>query len=127
MFEENMRRGAEMRTYYLNSQDEVRGFIEVIEANAWEAVCLYEASTTPSGRITKECCDLLMQDIENAVAKGGDFDGMLLAPHGANSGEGTYRDLDGVWMTRVREMVGDIPIISTIDDGLGNMMTPYSR
>ncbi len=96
---------------------EISGFLEVLELADVEAVPLLYASTVPSGRITKKTCDELVGLIIEKLDGAGELHGLLVAPHGANSGEGdNYRDLDGFWLTRVRERVGpDVPIISTID------------
>ena len=56
---------------------------------------------------------LMFEALEGA----GRLDGFLVAPHGANAGEGEdYRDLDGFWLSKLRDRIGTaIPIICTID------------
>lgn len=75
------------------------------------------ASTTPSGKITRETCDELIQTMFTNTEVAGRLDGALTAPHGASVGEGNdYRDFDGHWLTRLRQVLGpDTPIIFTID------------
>ncbi|NQZ68168.1 MAG: M81 family metallopeptidase, partial [Lentisphaeria bacterium] len=115
MFSRMMLRGDEMRDYFMRSNDEVKGFLDVLDENSIDAIPIYYASTTPSGRITKDCCDKLMDDIMEGLKAAGDLDGLLLAPHGANSGEGIYHDFDGIWLQAVRDYACDIPIMVTID------------
>ena len=88
-----------------------------LESAGIDALPIFLAATTPSGRITRETCEELMQMMFEQVEAVGDIDGYLVAPHGANSGEGDeYRDLDGHWLSRLREVVGsEKPIICTID------------
>ena len=88
-----------------------------LESAGIDALPIFHAATTPSGRITRETCEELMQMMFEQVEAVGDIDGYLVAPHGANSGEGDeYRDLDGHWLSRLREVVGsEKPIICTID------------
>lgn len=96
---------------------EISGFLEGLDDARIDAVPLFYASTPPSGRITKDTCDALIAMMFEQFEGAGPLDGLLVAPHGANAGEGAdYHDLDGFWLSRLRREVGpDIPIICTID------------
>ncbi len=109
--------GRAMYDHYSGGHHEVSGFLEGLESAGIDALPIFHAATTPSGRITRETCEELMQMMFDEVKAVGDVDGYLVAPHGANSGEGDeYRDLDGHWLSRLREAVGsEKPIICTID------------
>jgi microcystin degradation protein MlrC len=109
--------GQAMYDYYSGGHHEVSGFLEGLEAADIEPVTIFHAGTTPSGRITSETCEELMRLMFEQVDVVGEVDGYLVAPHGANAGDGDeYRDLDGYWLSRLRETVGvDKPIICTID------------
>ena len=109
--------GRAMYDHYSGGHHEVSGFLEGLESAGIDALPIFHAATTPSGRITRETCGELMQLMFEQVKDVGDVDGYLVAPHGANSGEGDeYRDLDGHWLSRLREVVGsEKPIICTID------------
>ncbi|MCE2432381.1 MAG: M81 family metallopeptidase [Candidatus Latescibacteria bacterium] len=109
--------GRAMYDHYSGGHHEVSGFLEGLESAGIDALPIFHAATTPSGRITRETCEELMQLMFDEVGAVGDVDGYLVAPHGANSGEGDgYRDLDGHWLSRLREVVGsEKPIICTID------------
>ena len=109
--------GRAMYDHYSGGHHEVSGFLEGLESAGIDALPIFHAATTPSGRITRETCEELMQMMFDEVGAVGEVDGYLVAPHGANSGEGDeYRDLDGHWLSRLREVVGsEKPIICTID------------
>ncbi|MCY3771021.1 MAG: M81 family metallopeptidase [Gemmatimonadetes bacterium] len=96
---------------------EISGFLDGLDDAGIDAVPLFYASTPPSGRITRDTCDALIKMMFEQLAGAGPLDGLLVAPHGANAGEGTdYHDLDGFWLTRLRKEVGPgLPIICTID------------
>ena len=109
--------GRAMYEYYAGGHHEVSGFLEGLESAGIDALPIFHAATTPSGRIIRETCEELMRLMFEQVEAVGEVDGYLVAPHGANSGEGDeYRDLDGYWLSRLRETVGpEKPIICTID------------
>ncbi len=109
--------GEDVYKAFAGGHHEISGFFKGLEENNLEAVPIFYASTPPSGTITHETCDELMRLIFAGVEEAGSLDGMLIAPHGANAGEGDeYRDLDGHWLSRLRQTVGaDFPIICTID------------
>ena len=109
--------GRAMYDHYSGGHHEVSGFLEGLESAGIDALPIFHAGTTPSGRITRETCEELMRLMFAEVEAVGEVDGYLVAPHGANSGEGAeYRDMDGHWLSRLREVVGsEKPIICTID------------
>lgn len=109
--------GNEVADVFEDGLNEVSGFFAGLAESGIEAVPLFYASTEPSGRITKDTCNALMQMMFEQVDRAGELDGWLVAPHGANVGEGeAYWDLDGYWLSRLRRIVGTgTPIICTID------------
>ncbi|MDE2998948.1 MAG: M81 family metallopeptidase [Gemmatimonadota bacterium] len=109
--------GNEVADLFEDGLNEVSGFFQGLAESGIEAVPLFYAGTEPSGRITKGTCDALMQMMFEQVERAGEPDGWLVAPHGANVGEGEdYWDLDGYWLSRLRRIVGEgTPIICTID------------
>ena len=109
--------GDEVRRVYEGGHNQISGFLEhLAETVGIEAVPVCHASTPPSGSITRETCDELMRLMFEALDNAGELDGYLVSPHGANAGEGDdYRDLDGFWLTHLRERVGEQPIICVID------------
>ena len=108
--------GDDVRRVYAGGHNQISGFLAELEGSGIEAVPVFHASTPPSGTITPETCDELVGLMFEALAGAGELDGYLVSPHGANAGEGDdYRDLDGFWLTRLRERAGDRPIICVID------------
>lgn len=115
MFAENMYTGDDLLAHFKETFDEISGFINVLEQGGHEIAPIYYAMTPPTGIITRETCERLIDDILDGLEQAGPLDGLLVAPHGANAGEDEYHDLDGVWLSKVREKVGEIPIVCTID------------
>ena len=109
--------GEQIRETFGGGLHQLTAFLEGLDEADIEPVPLFHAGTSPSGTITRETCDALMEMMFEAVEKEGPLDGYLVSPHGANVGEGEeYRDLDGHWLTRLRVFVGhDVPIICVID------------
>ena len=83
------------------------------EANL-SAVPILLALATPSGVITHDAFDLLINAMCDGLDQAGPLDGLLVAPHGAAVSE-QHRDADGYWLQLLRERVGDIPIVCTLD------------
>ena len=118
MFQHNfLLSGKEMYEQCSSELGEVKGFITELESAGAEPVPIFFARTPPSGPITTETCEALMELMFENLAAAGNLDGILANPHGANMGVGDdYRDLDGHWLTRLRKTVGpQMPIISVID------------
>lgn len=109
--------GEAVADHFRGGFHEISGFLEGLDGVGIDAVPLFYASTPPSGRITRDTCDALIEMMFAQLAGAGPLDGLLVAPHGANAGEGAdYHDLDGCWLTRLRGEVGpDLPVICTID------------
>jgi len=109
--------GEAIAEHFRGGLNEISGFLEGLDNAGIDPVPLFYASTSPSGRITRDTCDALIELMFEQISTAGHLDGLLVAPHGANSGEGSeYHDLDGFWLSRLRKTVGpDVPIISTID------------
>jgi microcystin degradation protein MlrC len=109
--------GEEIRTEFAGGLHQITGFFDGLAEADIEAVPIFHTSTNPAGTITKQTCEELMGLMFEALDDAGDLDGFLVSPHGANAGEGPdYRDLDGFWLTKLRQQVGaEVPIICVID------------
>ena len=109
--------GEEMYRHCAGELGEVKGFIDGLEAAGAEPVPIFFARTPPSGPITTETCEALMEMMFEKLGQAGQLDGILANPHGANMGVGDeYRDLDGHWLQRLRSTVGpSLPILCVID------------
>ena len=65
--------------------------------------------------MSKECASYVMDHITNDVKKHmGDFDGVFFAVHGAGCSE-IDLDLENYSFRRMREIIGDIPMMSSLD------------
>jgi microcystin degradation protein MlrC len=107
--------GDELVRRWGNSHSEVAGFIAGLEAENLETVPLYTATATPSGTVTADAFNHILDSIREALEMGPELDGLLVAPHGAGVSE-REPDMDGFWLQRVRRIVGgDLPIVCTLD------------
>ncbi|MBA3685369.1 MAG: M81 family metallopeptidase, partial [Planctomycetes bacterium] len=96
--------GEEIRAVQAGSFTEIAGFLAGLERHGIDAVPIFHAGALPSGPITRDACDALMDLLFAELAKAGELDGVLAAPHGAGVGVGDdYRDFDGLWLTRLRQ------------------------
>ncbi|MFM1548647.1 MAG: M81 family metallopeptidase, partial [Lentisphaeria bacterium] len=109
--------GEAIRESLQDTNHEVAGFFEGLAAAGLEAVPIYFAMTLPSGAITAETAETLVQNLLDGLSEAGPLDGILAAPHGAGAAVGDdLRDFDGCWLARVRQLIGDdLPMITTID------------
>jgi len=108
-------RGENIRNEYRNAHHEVSGFLETLEQAGVEAVPLLMAHTTPGGIIVEGTVEALWGMAQEEWEKAGPLDAFLVAPHGAAVDAG-HGDMDGWWLTELRQKVGaDVPIISTLD------------
>ncbi len=100
---------------YRHSHHEVGGFFEVLEQERVEAVPIAMVQASPWGKVTDHALQTIWGRIVEELDKAGPVDGLLVGPHGAGVSE-LYDDMDGWWLTRLREKVGpDLPIITVID------------
>jgi len=115
-FEENVLvTGEEVRSRFAGTDHEVGGFFERLDDADCKAVPLFAARTLPFGTITDDTYQALLTQLLAQLRRAAPLDGLLVAPHGATVSH-TVRDVDGDWLTRVREGVGpDVPIVSTAD------------
>ncbi|QDT29496.1 hypothetical protein Enr10x_48510 [Gimesia panareensis] len=107
--------GDEIYPIFKDSAHEIGGFFAGLAETDLEAVPIFVARALPGGTITAETVDTLVSQMLTALKEAGPLDGLLVAPHGAGVSE-SERDLDGYWLSLVREQVGpDLPVICTLD------------
>ena len=107
--------GDAIRMKFAASHHELGGFFQGLSDHNIDAVPLFAARAVPSGRITAATCDDLVSMMLESLHRGGTFDGLLVAPHGAGVSE-KHPDFDGYWLTRLREAVGSsLPMVCTLD------------
>ncbi|WP_225027548.1 M81 family metallopeptidase [Xinfangfangia pollutisoli] len=95
---------------------ELKGFLDVAEAEGWRVTHALSATATPGPIVTAEAFEHLLGIITDAAAAQKDsLDGVLLALHGAMAAEGCD-DPEGELLTRLRAILGpDLPIGITLD------------
>lgn len=107
--------GEQIRDTQSHAHHEVGGFLEALDQNGIEAVPLLMAVAMPSGVVTAQTFRQLLALMDEQLDRAGPLDGLLVAPHGAAVAE-DQPDMDGYWLTRVRNRVGpDVPMVCTLD------------
>ena len=100
---------------YKESYHEIGGMIEALGHEEFELIPVMYAEATPGGMITSETYSCLLKKMMEMLEAVLPVDGCLVVPHGAGVSE-TFTDMDGHWLSTLRERVGkNIPIVGTID------------
>ena len=107
--------GDAIRKEYQTAHNEIGGMIEVLDREGIEVLPVFYASATPGGTISattyNELLNTMMADLEKVLP----VDACLVIPHGAGVSE-EFPDMDGHWLSLVRNKLGDsIPIFGTLD------------
>ncbi len=111
----NIRRGQAMIDHYAPTFHEVAGYIAGAEEYDFDLCPTVAASATPSGTVTAEAYETIVDELLDSLRYAGELDGLLLALHGAMVAE-EYPQADGETVRRVRELMGpDFPIVVTHD------------
>src|SRR4051812_36383426 len=107
--------GGEIRDRFAGAHHEVTGFLETLDAEGVEAVPVFFARSLPSGAISAEALDTMIEMMTRELGRVGPLDGLLVCPHGANVSE-RHRDMDGYWLSLLRRRFGPgAPIVCTLD------------
>lgn len=117
--------GADIISEYKDAYHEVGGMIEGLEDEEIVLLPVMFAEATPGGTITSDTYCVLLEEMITCLEKILPVDGCLVVPHGAGVSE-QFPDMDGHWLSVVREKVGkNVPIIGTIDPhaNVSNLMT----
>ena len=99
---------------YEKAFHEIGGMVEVLRQHPVDIVPIMYAEATPGGIIDLPTAEQLMHKLRVAVQETEALDGLLVSPHGAAVSENSD-DFDGMWLTMIRELLPDIPIIGTLD------------
>lgn len=101
--------------YWGEAHHEIGGFVEGVKHGGAEPVPIFSAWAMPGGVVAADTYDCLLDMIMDGLDRAGPLDGLLLGPHGAGVSE-NHLDMDGHWMSVVRDRVGpNIPLIATLD------------
>ncbi len=106
--------GEEVFDYFRDTKTPVGGLMDGCESHGFELIPTVFASATPSGTITAEAFDTLLNDIIEGIRKAGEIDGVALHLHGAGVSE-NHNDIEGHVLSEVRKVIGDKPLVSTFD------------
>ena len=106
--------GEEVFDYFRGTKTPVGGLMDGCERHGFELIPTVFASATPSGTITAEAFDTLLGDILEGIRKAKPFDGVALHLHGAGVSE-SHEDIEGHTLSEVRKIIGDKPLVSTLD------------
>jgi microcystin degradation protein MlrC len=80
----------------------------------------------PGGIVSREAYESLVTETLNRLKKNGPYDGLYFDIHGAMSVQG-LDDPEGDFITRIREVIGKKPLISTSMDLHGNVSKRLAR
>ena len=91
------------------------GFFETAERLGHEVIPLVSfTEAEPSHTIPLDVFDWVMNQITDDLSEKGPFDGVFIDQHGAMV-YGDFQDGEEEVVRRIRKVVGDIPIVSSID------------
>lgn len=107
-------RGDDMRRVLSGTNTEVAGAIDALGTAGAEAVCTMAAWSGSGGPVIEADLQRLLSELEAAIRDAGPCDGVCLLMHGAMSGQSEI-DPEGALAERVRAVVGDVPIVISMD------------
>jgi len=111
----NLRGRDAIRKEYQDAHHEIGGMMEVMDKEGIEVIPVLVAEALPGGTITAETYHKLLQDMLAGLDEILPVDACLVIPHGAGVSE-DFPDMDGHWLSKVREKLGpEIPIVGTLD------------
>lgn len=111
----HLMKGSSICSEYASAHHEIGGMLEVLNREEIETVPVFFAEATPGGKITAGACAQLLDEMFQALREALPVDACLVVPHGAAVSE-EHADMDGYWLSALRNLVGKkIPIVGTLD------------
>jgi microcystin degradation protein MlrC len=108
-------RGPEIEAHQRSSHSTFAGYYQAADEFGFDLVPLLFAVNDPSGTITLDAFDRIVDEMMSLLREGGPWDGVLLNQMGAAVSE-DFPDVDGEVAARTRAVVGpDIPVVMTLD------------
>lgn len=107
-------RGEEMISEFKGSSSFIGGVIDAAEELGVQLYPAIYAAAYPYGTVEEETFDLLLDELLKRIDGAGEIDGMVLCLHGGVVVENSL-DPEGEILVQVREKVGKVPIVSTLD------------
>ena len=112
--ERNLLFGEAIIREWSESQHEIGGMLEQVEASGAEIVPLVSAWAMPAGPVEEEAYERILAEILKRIMSE-PLDGLLLCLHGAMVAQ-HIRDADGATVQRIRQAAGPaLPIVMTLD------------
>jgi microcystin degradation protein MlrC len=109
-------KGMAVARRWAEAHHEIGGFFEAANTFDFELIPTFTAWAMPSGMISRETYDHLLDRLLASIRSSGKCDGLLLALHGAMLVEGINDSADACTAQRVRELLGpDLPMVVTLD------------
>jgi microcystin degradation protein MlrC len=90
------------------------GIIDGCKQHGYELIPTVFASAVPSGTITADAFDTILNGILDGIKEAGEFDAAVMHLHGAGVSE-KYPDIEGKILSEVRRLVEDKPLVATFD------------
>lgn len=108
--------GEEMLEKSRGRRNELGAFLDVLEEyDDFELVPSVALSATPSGPVTAEVYNFVLDKVRESIEKNKPIDGVLLSCHGAMVAEG-HDDGEGDLFEFIRGLLGeDVPLVSSLD------------
>lgn len=107
--------GEAIRNEYQHAHHEIGGMIEVMDSERIEVIPVLFAEATPGGALSANTYEGILNNMMERLEKVLPVDACLVVPHGAGVSE-NYPDMDGHWLSLIRQKLGDsIPIVGTLD------------
>lgn len=107
-------RGRELPERYDGVRNEIGGMIAGARASRLEVLLAVFAGAVPSGVVTRETFEALVDMLVQDIAAQSDLDGVLLVLHGAMVAQG-FDDAEAEILACVRQVIGTKPIVATFD------------
>ncbi|MFA7184486.1 MAG: M81 family metallopeptidase, partial [Victivallales bacterium] len=106
--------------YHRGKSTEIGGMLEALEKRGVSPKPLISAVAIPSGPVSSETFDFILEKLETDLKKLDNPDGLLLALHGGMSTE-TIGDTEGFLLRRVRKITGPRTLIGVTLDHHANL------
>lgn len=106
--------GRDLVDAFLGTKTVMGGYLDVLNQNNHEVIPIFGAYATPSGTITIDTFEEILETLLEGITERLPFDGLLLELHGAQVVE-NIDDPEALIVKRVRETIGDIKLAVVTD------------
>ena len=94
---------------------EMSGFVQRMdEMTNWDPVPIVYAGMKPAGPADQDTVEAYLEEILDALEREKPLDAVYISNHGAMTAT-QDDDIEGTIATRIRDAVGDIPVVATLD------------